>query len=57
MWHKWNPQGSLTYVHGYTLSGAMKQTLRAYKENGPLTHLVWILVFENQHDQVGLMNL
>ena len=27
------------------------------KENGPLPHLVWILVFDDQHDQVGLMNL
>ena len=27
------------------------------KENGPLAHLVWILVFDDQHDQVKLMNL
>ena len=27
------------------------------KENGPLTHLLWILVFDDQHNQIGLMNL
>ena len=27
------------------------------KENGPLAHLLWILVFDDQHNQVGLMNL
>ena len=27
------------------------------KENGPLAHLVWILVFDDQHDQVGLICL
>jgi hypothetical protein len=27
------------------------------KENGPLAHLVWILVFDDQHGQVGLMDL
>ena len=27
------------------------------KENGPLAHLLWILVFDDQHDQIGLMNL
>ena len=27
------------------------------KENGPFAHLVCILVFDGQHDQVGLMNL
>ena len=27
------------------------------KENGPLAHLLWILVFDDQHNQIGLMNL
>ena len=27
------------------------------KENGPKAHLLWILVFDDQHNQVGLMNL
>ena len=27
------------------------------KENGPLAHLLWILVFDVQHNQIGLMNL
>ena len=27
------------------------------KENGPLAHLLWILVFDNQHNQIGLMSL
>jgi hypothetical protein len=27
------------------------------KKNGPLAHLVWILVFDDQHDQVKLMYL
>ena len=27
------------------------------KENGPFANLVWILVFDDQHDQVGLMSL
>ena len=27
------------------------------KENGPLAYLLWILVFDNQHNQIGLMNL
>ena len=26
-------------------------------ENGPLAHLVWILVFDDQYDQVGLICL
>ena len=28
-----------------------------YKENGPYAHLLWILVFDDQHNQIGLMNL
>ena len=27
------------------------------KENGSLAHLLWILVFDDQHNQIGLMNL
>jgi hypothetical protein len=27
------------------------------KENGPYTHLLWILVFDYQQDQIGLMCL
>ena len=27
------------------------------KENGPLAHLLWILVFDDQHNQIELMNL
>ena len=27
------------------------------KENGPLAQLLWILVFDDQHNQIGLMNL
>ena len=27
------------------------------KENGPQAQLLWILVFDDQHNQVGLMNL
>ena len=27
------------------------------KESGPLAHLFWILVFDDQHNQIGLMNL
>ena len=27
------------------------------KENGPLAHLLCILVFDDQHNQIGLMNL
>ena len=27
------------------------------KENGPLAYLLWILVFDDQHNQIGLMNL
>ena len=27
------------------------------KKNGPLAHLPWILVFDDQHNQIGLMNL
>ena len=27
------------------------------KENGPLTHLLWILMFDDQQDQIGLMCL
>ena len=27
------------------------------KENGPLAHLLWILVFDDQHNQIGLMDL
>jgi len=27
------------------------------KENGHLTHLLWILVFDDQQDQIGLMCL
>ena len=27
------------------------------KENGPLAHLLWILVFDDQHNQFELMNL
>jgi hypothetical protein len=27
------------------------------KENGPLAHLLWILVFDDQRNQIGLMNL
>ena len=27
------------------------------KENGPLAHLLWILVFDDQHNQIVLMNL
>ena len=27
------------------------------KENGPLAHLLWILVFDDQHNQIRLMNL
>ena len=27
------------------------------KENGPLTQLLWILVFDDQHNQIGLMCL
>ena len=30
---------------------------RPCKENGPLAHLLWILVFDDQHNQIGLMNL
>ena len=26
------------------------------KENGPLAHLLWILVFDDQNNQIGLMN-
>ena len=28
-----------------------------FKENGPLAHLVWILVFDDQYNQIGLMCL
>ena len=28
-----------------------------YKENGPYAHLLWILVFDDQHNKIGLMNL
>ena len=28
-----------------------------YKENGPLAYLLWILVFDDQHNQIGLMKL
>ena len=31
--------------------------LNPCKENGPLAHLLWILVFDVQHNQIGLMNL
>ena len=31
--------------------------IRPCKENGPLAHLLWILVFDVQHNQIGLMNL
>jgi hypothetical protein len=27
------------------------------KKNGPLAHLLWILVFDDQHNQIGLMSL
>jgi len=27
------------------------------KENGPLAHLLWILMFDDQQDQIGLMCL
>ena len=27
------------------------------KENRPLAHLLWILVFDDQHNQIRLMNL
>ena len=29
----------------------------ACKENGPYAYLLWILVFDDQHNQIGLMNL
>ena len=32
-------------------------SLTPCKENGPLAHLLWILVFDVQHNQIGLMNL
>ena len=31
--------------------------VRLCKENGPLAHLLWILVFDDQHNQIGLINL
>ena len=27
------------------------------KENGPYAHLLWILVFDDQHNQIRLINL
>ena len=35
----------------------LNSLLHIYKENGPLAHLLWILVFDDQHNQIGLMNL
>ena len=37
-------------------SGAGRRWQRC-KENGPKAHLLWILVFDDQHNQVRLMNL
>ena len=42
--------GALLYLSGMGVDGACK-------ENGPLAHLLWILVFDDQHNQIGLMDL
>ena len=39
------------------VSRYLTQLGEACKENGPLAHLLWILVFDVQHNQIGLMNL
>ena len=43
--------GTITKVNSPTTNPNM------CKENGPLAHLVWTLVFDDQHDQLGLMDL
>jgi len=35
----------------------LPEVVLACKENGSLAHLLWILVFDDQHNQVGLINL
>ena len=40
-----------------SLTGKLRELVDTCKENGPLTHLLWILVFDDQHNQIGLMNL
>jgi hypothetical protein len=45
-------------LHGVSLLKASLEVKAPWcKENGPLAHLVWVLVFEDQPDQIGLMNL
>ena len=45
----------ITVVYGEAMTNLRSQTW--CKENGPLAHLLWILVFDDQHNQIGLMNL
>jgi len=41
---------NMEYLFGWKWKGMCK-------ENGPLAHLLWILVFDGQHNQIELMNL
>ena len=52
-----DPQVTLSHVECLPQALALDPTRPLCKENGPLAHLVWILVFNDQHDQVGLINL
>ena len=59
-------EGELSYLEAIPILSPTMSTLHVSsepifqpicKENGPLAHLLWILVFDVQHNQIGLMNL
>ena len=51
-------QGSIAYSLAVLIMDfCLNEYMHNCKENGPLAHLVWILVFDDQHNQIGLTYL
>ena len=51
--------GGVPYPPFYRPRGCRgyRQEKEECKENAPLDNLLWILVFDDQHNKIGLMNL